>query len=234
MSQPPPPGWQPGQPPPGSPPSQPFIPAHARPGGAAAYLPPGFVLGPPPVVWHSLPLLIGVAVLGFGSIVAAIVAMAGFPTGSATDGGVNIVFTIVVLIDLLAIGITGIALVAVERGRARQPGRREAPLDTRKSILAIVGVALSVIAVGAWLTSGGVSEFARMSGGFSAQYINIVLPLILAGVPWVLGLVFGAWGFRPGAHRVTNVLALIAVALGTLLVAVLLIGVFAVTAGYAV
>jgi hypothetical protein len=41
--------------------------------------------------------------------------------------------------------------------------------------------------------------------------------LFLAGIPWALGMVFGAWGFRPGGDRVTGILALVAVVVGVLL-----------------
>jgi preprotein translocase subunit SecG len=44
--------------------------------------------------------------------------------------------------------------------------------------------------------------------------------LFAAGIPWALGVIFGAWGFRPGANRVTNVLAIVALVLGLFLAVV--------------
>lgn len=218
------------QPPPPRQPYQPFIPASALPGNGMPNLPPGYTLGPPPVVWHSAPLLLGTCGAAVLSIVLMIVAMANFP--STPDTGGNVAFGVFLIFDLLAIAITALAMAGVERRRRRDPARRAASVNRRLSVFAILALVFSVMFTGFFLTTG-LSELSRISGGLRAQYVNIAIPAIFTGVPWVLGTVFGAWGFRPGANRVTNVIALVALGLGLLMMVPLVVGTFAVATGAA-
>jgi hypothetical protein len=55
--------------------------------------------------------------------------------------------------------------------------------------------------------------------------------LFIAGIPWVLSLVFGALGFRPGGHRASNALALAAIAISGLLAVVALVAALVYGAG---
>lgn len=213
-------------------PYQPFIPASAMPGGALSNLPPGYVVGPRPVVWHSPLVLLGAFVASALAIVLLIVAMVSFPsTDAAATAVVGAVFLI---IDLLAMAITTGVMLLVERARRRIPARLAAPTSTRVSVIAILALLFSLVITAAFLFSGAISELSRMSGGLRAQYLNLVLSHVIVGVPWVLGVVFGAWGYRPGGHRVTNVLALVALALGVLLMVPIIVATFGVASGAAI
>ncbi len=213
-------------------PYQPFIPASAMPGGALSNLPPGYIVGPRPVVWHSPPVLLAALVASTLSIVLLIVAMVSFP--QTDSAGAAVVGAVFLIINLLAMAITTGVMLLVERSRRRIPARLAAPTSRRVSVIAILAVIFSVAITVAFLFFGGISELSRMSGGLRAQYLNLVLSHVIVGVPWVLGVVFGAWGYRPGGHRFTNVLALIALGLGVLMMVPVVIATFGVASGAAI
>lgn len=213
-------------------PYEPFIPTSALPGGALSNLPPGYTVGPRPVVWHSPLVLLGTLVASTLSIVLLVVAMVSFPQTDSAEAAV--VGAVVLVVNLLAMAITTGVMLLVERARRRIPARIAAPISTRVSVIAILAVVFSVAITVAFLSFGGISELSRMSGGLRAQYLNLVLSHVIVGVPWVLGVVFGAWGYRPGGHRVTNVLALIALGLGVLMMVPIVVATFGVASGAAI
>ena len=72
----------------------------------------------------------------------------------------------------------------------------------------------------AWILGGGPTQLIDLAQGLRARYMYHTGGLFVAGIPWALSLIFGAWGFRPKGHTVTNVLAIVAIVVGVLLAVV--------------
>ncbi|MEO8262135.1 MAG: hypothetical protein ABI566_06145 [Pseudolysinimonas sp.] len=154
------------------------------------------------VVWHSRAVLIGVA--GF----AALCAVATFIGGLGFPGGpIEGIYWIGMIVGLLAVAVAVGALTVVEFTRRGTPGRLAMPVNPRPSVFAIVGLVLSALALAAWATTGGLEQVFLQD-----RYMYATGALFFIGIPWALGGIFGAWGYRPGGSRVTNVLAIIAIA----------------------
>ncbi|MEQ1737766.1 MAG: hypothetical protein ABL886_15335, partial [Rhodoglobus sp.] len=122
--------------------------------------------------------------------------------------------TLIGLAVVIALGI----LIFVEVRRRADPYRLGLPVNQRPSVFAILALVMAVLTVLAWVAGGGPTQVIDLLQGLRARYMYHTGGLFVAGIPWALSLIFGAWGFRPGAHRVTNALAIAAVAIGGLLV----------------
>ena len=191
-------------------------PVAAEPVGAApvGYAPvvPGAATGAPAawsVVWHSRAVLISVAGLAALCAVLTFIGGLGFP-GGPIEG----IYWIGLIVDLISVAIVVGALTAVEYTRRRTPGRLGVPINARLSVFAILALVMSAIAVAAWATGGGLEQLVLRD-----RYMYATGGLFFAGIPWALGAIFGAWGFRPGGNRVTNILAIIAIILWAMLAA---------------
>ena len=188
----------------------------AAPAPAPVPVPVAAPAGPRLAVRHSRILLLTVAI---GAAVAAIVTYigsTGFPSAAPVEG----LYAFGLVVDLVSIAvIVGVLTLIdhVQRGTSRAPGL---PLDTRLSVFAIVAVVLSAIAVTCWAIGGGAEQLLNLLTATRGRYMYHTGGLVLAGIPWVLGMVFGTLGFRPGANRLTNILALVAVGLGGVLATV--------------
>jgi hypothetical protein len=171
------------------------------------------VYAPRPVTWHSRILLIAVAVIAVVAAVLTTLGGRGFPYNAPIEQ----LYCFGLTVDLVATAIALVALAVVEFIRRANPELRARPLNTRPSVFAIVAVSLSGLALLAWAVGGGLVELITLLSDVRTRYMNHTGGLFLAGIPWALGMVFGAWGFRPGGHRVTSILALVAVVVGVLL-----------------
>jgi hypothetical protein len=190
-------------------PTKPAAPEHA----VAPVVP-----GPPlvrPAVWHSRALLIGVAA---AALIAAILTGVG-STGFPYNAPVEQIYSLLMMVDLVAVVIAIGALLVVEFVRRANADRRAAPLNVRPSVFAIVAVVLSGIALLAFLSGGGAEQVVDLIRGIRGRYMYWTGALVFAGIPWALGGIFGAWGLRPRGNVATNVLAAVAVAVWLLLAA---------------
>jgi hypothetical protein len=167
------------------------------------------------VTWHSRVLLIAVAALAVAAAVLTTVGGQGFPYNAPIEQ----LYCFGLTFDLVGTAIALGALTVVEFMRRANTARRDIAVNTRPSVFAIIALALSVFALVAWTIGGGLFELIDLIEGVRTRYMNHTFGLFIAGIPWGLGMVFGAWGFRPGGHRTTNVLALVAILLGLLLAA---------------
>ncbi|HEV7741537.1 MAG TPA: hypothetical protein VGO65_03890 [Pseudolysinimonas sp.] len=169
---------------------------------------------PPLAVRHSRALLIAVAAI---AVVCAILTVVGgimFAGGPAEE-----IYRFGLVADLIAMAVTLAILTIAETAQRQTTRRPDAPLNTRFSVFAIIAIVMSAIAVVLWWTSGA-EQFGYLLTGVRGRYMYHTGGLFLAGIPWTLGIVFGAWGYRPRAHRVTNVLALVAILAGLFLAVV--------------
>ncbi|CAN5183063.1 hypothetical protein BH11ACT3_BH11ACT3_02710 [soil metagenome] len=194
---------------------EPFVPDDARPGGAP---PPGYGYLPRLVTRHSRALLVAVA--GFALVAAVVMAVGGqgFPSAAPVEQ----LYCFGLIIDMVAVVITTGTLTAIEFARRGDASLASAALNHRPSVFAIIAVIASVAAFALWASSGG-EQLISLAQGLRTRYMYASGGLFVGGIPWGLGLVFGAWGFRPGASRVTNVLAIVAIGLGVVLAVIQMI-----------
>lgn len=141
---------------------------------------------------------------GIGDLVAA----AGFPGNAAVES----LFLFLLSVDLfLAAGILIVfaVLAAV---------RRSVPvLPERTSPLSVAALALSVVAFTAWALFGLAPALGAFGSGEPVRYMTLVGVLVFFGVPWILGMVFGAISLRSGGPR-TALFGGLGLGLGLLLV----------------
>jgi hypothetical protein len=163
--------------------------------------------------WHSIPLLIGVGAVSLLAAIATGIGGVNFPVNAPVEQ----IYAFGLIVDLVAVAITMTIFAIVEFRRRADPLRRSFAPDTRRSVLAIVAVILVGVAVLAWGYDGGLGQLGDLAQGVRGRYMFHTAGIFFAGIPWVLSLVFGAWGFRTPGNRVTNVLALIAVGVGVVL-----------------
>ena len=167
----------------------------------------------PTVIWHSRTLLIAVGALGAVAAILTFVGLAGFPVNAPVEQ----VYAIGVIIDMAAVAITLTIVSIVEYRRRADPARLALPVSAKLSVFAIIAAGFAVVTTVAWVVGGGPEQLLHLIQGLRARYMYHTGGLFVAGIPWVLSLVFGALGFRPGGHRVTNILALVAVGISGLL-----------------
>jgi hypothetical protein len=169
---------------------------------------------PRPAAWHSRALLLALTGVALVGLVLTWIGGQGFPYNAPVEQ----LYCFGLVVDLFATAIAAGILAIVEFTRRGNPDRASRPTDTRISVFAILAIALSALAAIAWAAGGGIEQLVLLLQGVRTRYMYATGSLFLAGIPWALGMVFGAWGFRPGGHRITNVLALVAVGLGVLLI----------------
>lgn len=176
------------------------------------------VPGPPPayaVVWHSRAVLIGVAGAALLAAILTGVGSANFPGAAPVEQ----LYAFGLIVDLIAV-IGGVgALIIVEFVRRANPLRVAAPVNARPSVFAIVAIVMAAIAFVGFATAGGGEQLTYLIQGIRGRYMYWTGALFVAGIPWALAAIFGAWGFRPRGHLVTNILAAVSLVAWLLLAA---------------
>ena len=193
--------------------------------------PPPYTAQPKPVpqvaIWHSRALLIGVgafaALAGIGTAIGAV----SFPNNAPVES----VYAFGIVVDMIAVVVTLVILTIVEFRRRADPARQGVPINKRPSVFAIIAVGMAAVTVIAWVVGDGPAQVIDLAQGLRARFMYHTGGLFAAGIPWVLSLVFGAWGFRPKGHAVTNVLAIVAVVIGALLAVVAVVAALVYGAG---
>ena len=163
--------------------------------------------------WHSIPVLIGVGAVALLAAIATGVGGASFPVNAPVEQ----IYAIGMIVDMVAVAIVMTIFTIVEFRRRADPLRQALAPDTRRSVLAIVALILAGVTVLAWVNGGGAGQLIDLAQGVRGRYMYHTGGIFIAGIPWVLSLVFGAWGFRSRGNRITNILALIAVGVGVVL-----------------
>jgi len=178
-------------------------------------------------IWHSRALLIGVAALALLAAILTGIGAANFPSAAPVED----FYAFGVIVDMVAVAIAMAVMTVVEYLRRRDPIRLQLPVNRRPSVFAIVAVVMGLLTVVVWSVGGGPQQLIDMAQGLRARYMLSTGGLVFAGIPWVLSLVFGAWGFRPRANRLTNVFAIAGVAIGGVLAIVAIIAALVYGAG---
>ncbi len=164
-------------------------------------------------IWHSRALLIGVAALAALTAIGTAVGAAGFPSNAPVES----IYAFGVIVDMLAVVVALTILTVVEFRRRADPIRLGLPVNPRPSVFAIIAIAMAGLTLFAWVVGDGPNQVIDLVQGLRARYMYHTGGLVAAGIPWALSLIFGAWGFRPRAHVVTNVLAVVAIVISGLL-----------------
>lgn len=100
--------------------------------------------------------------------------------------------------------------------------RRSVPvLPERTSPLSVAALALAAVAFAAWVLFGLTLALGAIGRGDQLHYTDTVGVILIFGVPWMLGLVFGVISLRSGGRR-TALFAGSAIGLGIALLAVVL------------
>jgi hypothetical protein len=141
---------------------------------------------------------------GIGNFVAA----TGFPSNAPVES----LFMFLLSVDMFLAAVV-LIIFAVLAG-----ARRSVPvLPERTSPLSIAGLVVSAVAFVAWALFGLVPTLAAIGAGEPVRYMTLVGVLVFFGIPWMLGMVFGAISLRSGGPR-TALFGGIALGLGVLLV----------------
>ena len=128
-----------------------------------------------------------------------------------SNAPVEQIFVFGITIDLIAATIVlGIFAVLAS-------ARRSVPVKPESiSPQSVAAVILSGIAALAWILFCLIPVLSSVASGERYQYMTAVGAIFFLGVPWVLGMVFGALSLRSGG-RLTPILGTIAIALGVVL-----------------
>jgi hypothetical protein len=167
-------------------------------------------------IWHSRAVLVGVAALAALSAIGTVIGASGFPGAAPVEQ----IYAFGVIVDMVAVAIATSVLIVVEVRRRADPNRLGLPVNPRPSVFAIIAVGMAVLTLMFWIGGGGPTQLIDLAQGLRARYMYHTGGLFAAGIPWALSLIFGAWGFRPKGNRVTNALAIAAIAIGGLLAVV--------------
>lgn len=153
------------------------------------------------------------AAVAFVLLMAAIVnivATSGFPSNAPVEWFWSAAITLNLLGGAIALGVVTIVRAVRRLEPVPVPGVRP---------LAFVAAGLALVAFIGWFPLGGAEFLSKLAGGFRLRYYLDVNGAVLAGIPWILGMVFGAIAFRRGRPLLHNLLAIGAVVLGLLIVA---------------
>ena len=178
-------------------------------------------------IWHSRAVLIGVGALGLLTAILTGVGVSGFPSNAPVEQ----IYAFGVIVDMVAVGIALAVMIVVELRRRVDPNRLGLPVNPRPSVFAIIAIVMAGVTLFAWVVGDGPTQLIDLAQGLRARYMYHTGGLFAAGIPWALSLIFGAWGFRPKGHTVTNALAIAAIAIGGLLAVVAIVAALVYGAG---
>jgi hypothetical protein len=136
-----------------------------------------------------------------------IVATTGFPWNAP----VEVLWSFGITVDLIG-GFVALLVVTIIRARRRYE-RVPAPGVRPRAIAA---ASLAGATAVAWLLLGGIGFLGKLAAGERLRYYLDVNGAFFAGIPWMLGIVFGVISIRRGRPVLHNALAIAAVVVGAL------------------
>lgn len=87
----------------------------------------------------------------------------------------------------------------------------------RSSVSTIVGLILVGVALAAWIALSGIGIAMRIPTGDRGRYMDDVLGLVVAGIPWIVGTMLCAYGYRRGGTRGNAIRGLLGAVVGLVL-----------------
>lgn len=134
-------------------------------------------------------------------------------------GGINFpvnapveqIFCALIVFDI-GIGFVIATTGAIIAARDRHPLRGS-------SVLTIVGVILVGIALGGWIWLSGIGIVERLPTGARGRYMYDAAGAVFFGIPWIVGTMLCAFGYRSGGSRANTVRGLLGAVIGLALLA---------------
>ncbi|HEY4225467.1 MAG TPA: hypothetical protein VGM70_06605 [Pseudolysinimonas sp.] len=157
---------------------------------------------------RSVALLGTTAVLFAVGLIAQWWGLADFPSNAPVEQ----IYAILIELDIVAgflVATTG-AIIA---------SQRRVPLKG-SSVTTIVGPVLVAVALGLWIGFSGVGIALRVPTGERGRYMYDVLGTLLGGIPWIVGTMMSAYGYRRRGSRGNAIRGLLGTIVGLLLLAV--------------
>jgi hypothetical protein len=111
-----------------------------------------------------------------------------------------------IVIDILA-GFLGATTGAIVATRHRYPLKRS-------SVATMVGLILVAIALGGWIWLSGIGIVARIPTGDRARYMYDAIGAVYFGIPWIVGTMLCAYGYRRGGSRGNAIRGLLGTIIG--------------------
>jgi len=96
---------------------------------------------------------------------------------------------------------------AIIAARSRRP-LKPSPVVT------IVGAILVAVALGGWIWLSGIGIVLRLPTGERGRYMYDAAGAVYFGIPWIVGTMFCAYGYRRGGSRVNAALAIVGTVVG--------------------
>jgi hypothetical protein len=156
--------------------------------------------------------LVLTAVLAVVLLVSAVInAVSG--TGFPSNAPVEQIWNFGITVDLVAGGLALIIRFLVIRKRPRL----DAAPRSGVSPLALAAVIIAVAVLAGWLLLGGLGFLGSLVSGFGLRYYLDTNGTFFLGIPWMLGLFFGAAALRKGRGIPTTVAAVAAIAISLLI-----------------
>lgn len=116
-----------------------------------------------------------------------------------------------VVLDIAA-GFVTATTGAIIASRERRPLRGS-------SILTIVGVILVGVALAGWIWASGIGIVLRLPTGERGRYMYDAAGAVFFGIPWIVGTMLCAFGYRRGGSRANAIRGLLGVVIGLALLA---------------
>ncbi|HEY4151912.1 MAG TPA: hypothetical protein VGM38_01185 [Pseudolysinimonas sp.] len=111
-----------------------------------------------------------------------------------------------VVLDIAA-GFVAATTGALIASRDRHPQKRS-------TVVTIVGLILVVIALGGWIWLSGVGIVLRIPTGARGRYMYDVAGAVAFGIPWIVGTMLCAYGYRRGGSRANAIRGLLGTVVG--------------------
>ena len=94
--------------------------------------------------------------------------------------------------------------------------RHRFPLK-RSSVSTIVGIVLVAVALGGWIWLSGIGIVLRLPTGERGRYMYDAAGALYFGIPWIVGTMLCAFGYRRGGSRGNAIRGLVGTVVGLLL-----------------
>ncbi|MEP6842668.1 MAG: hypothetical protein ABJA11_04045 [Pseudolysinimonas sp.] len=162
---------------------------------------------PAPGPFRSLALLGTTAVLFAIALILEIWGGVNFPGNAPVEQ----IYCAAVVLDIAA-GFVVATTGAIIAARHRYPLKRS-------SVATIVGLALVGIALAGWIWLSGVGIVVRLPTGDRARYMFDAAGAVYFGIPWIVGTMLCAFGYRRGGSRGNALRGLLGTIIGLALLA---------------
>lgn len=158
-----------------------------------------------PGPYRSVALLGTTAALFAIGLILEIWGGANFPSSAPVEQ----IYCALVVLDVAA-GFATATTGAIIASRHRFPQKRS-------SVATIVGIILVGVSLGGWIWLSGIGIVLRLPTGERGRYMYDAAGAVYFGIPWIVGTMFCAFGYRRGGSRGNAIRGLVGTVVGLLL-----------------